>query len=345
MCCVFTGLTPWCGLALHWGRDMEMSCDEQVIKELGPELKKDYSKSLLSLATDRMVLGVSPLSFGESAVKGRIKNILNYRKPTLWVIIVGIVLVVALGVGLLSNPSAAVLEDDNEKIRMAEIWATALKTRDGKPRYEMMSENMKEKFITEQKLRAGEDWNFNIGYSSPRVVDFEIQMNGDTASIIYHQEDSGGDKYDRTEILTFGIENNRLVITDARQKIEEWDRWSYFATDAKMALDVYTEALLNSDYLTILSLTHDAAFDPEGQEVWDTVNINDVKVIKADVRENKACYWLELNIKDGGYSAFETGVSPRWLWLVKGEHGWYAEGLMTGGPPMEDWWYSKDPMK
>lgn len=70
--------------------------------------------------------------------------------------------------------------------------------------------------------------------------------------------------------------------------------------------------------------------------------INSVKVIGEDVRENKACYELELDIKDGGNSAFEIGVFPRWLWLAKGEQGWYMEGLMTGGAPDAKWWLSEN---
>lgn len=344
-------------LCIHWfnplvwisfvlmSRDMEMSCDEQVIKELGPEIKKDYSASLLSLAINRKVLSGSPLSFGETGVKGRIKNVLNYQRPALWVIVAGVIVVAAMGMGLSSNPNAASPYNDAEKIQLAGIWAEALRTRDGKPRYEIMSERMKAKFVAEQKQRSGEEWNYNIGYSSPWVVNYEIDVQGNTASIIYHLTDSGGGKYDRTELITFGKENNRLVITDAQEKIAEWDRVSYFAPDAKQAMEIYIKALLESDYLTQLSLAHAESFDPKGQEIWDTVKINDVKVIKEDVRENKACYWLELDIKEGGNSAFETGVFPRWLWLVKGEQGWYVEGLMTGGPPIANWWLSENKQK
>ena len=81
-------------LCLHWfnplvwlafmlmGVDMEMSCDEHVLKEMGGETKKDYSLLLLSLATDRRIIGGSPLSFGEGGVKNRIKNILNFKRPS-----------------------------------------------------------------------------------------------------------------------------------------------------------------------------------------------------------------------------------------------------------------------
>ena len=84
--------------------DMELSCDEKVIKELGNGIKKDYSNSLLSLSTGRRIIAGSPIAFGENNTKGRIKNILNYKKPEFWVSIVAIIVIVAVGIGLLSNP-------------------------------------------------------------------------------------------------------------------------------------------------------------------------------------------------------------------------------------------------
>jgi beta-lactamase regulating signal transducer with metallopeptidase domain len=103
-------------LSIHWfnplawiafvlmGTDMELSCDERVIKEMGGAIKKAYSASLLSLATGKRILNGSPLAFGEGNVGGRIKNVLNYRKPTFWMIAVAVVAVIAVGIGLLANP-------------------------------------------------------------------------------------------------------------------------------------------------------------------------------------------------------------------------------------------------
>ncbi|NLK44530.1 MAG: hypothetical protein GX300_09070 [Tissierellia bacterium] len=84
--------------------DMEKSCDESVIRELGYGIKKDYSNSLLSLSLGRRTIGGSPIAFGENNTKGRIKNILNYKKPKFWVTILALIAIIVLGVGLLSNP-------------------------------------------------------------------------------------------------------------------------------------------------------------------------------------------------------------------------------------------------
>ncbi len=84
--------------------DIELSCDESVIKEMGYGIKRDYSHSLLSLSVGKRIVGGSPIAFGENNTKGRIKNILNYKKPRFWIIIVSIIIVIVLAIGLLSNP-------------------------------------------------------------------------------------------------------------------------------------------------------------------------------------------------------------------------------------------------
>lgn len=73
--------SPGLGSIFISGKDMEMSCDEAVIKQLGSDVKKEYSSSLLTLATGRPIIGGSPLAFGEGDTKSRIKNILNYKSP------------------------------------------------------------------------------------------------------------------------------------------------------------------------------------------------------------------------------------------------------------------------
>ncbi len=103
-------------LCLHWfnpfvwaaffvsGRDMEMSCDEAVINELGGRIKKEYSSSLLTLATGRHILGGTPLAFGEGDTKRRIKNVLDYKKPAFWMVAVALVLGIIFAGCLISNP-------------------------------------------------------------------------------------------------------------------------------------------------------------------------------------------------------------------------------------------------
>ena len=107
---------PLVWLAFHlMSTDMELSCDERVIKEMGGEIKKAYSTSLLSFAADRPILNGGPLAFGEGNVKGRIKNVLNYKKPGFWLVTGAVAAAILVGAGLLANPKNNVTgENDPE---------------------------------------------------------------------------------------------------------------------------------------------------------------------------------------------------------------------------------------
>ena len=103
-------------LTLHWfnplmwlsfalmSRDLEMSCDESVLRRLGDGAKGDYSGSLLSLSQRKGLLTVNPLAFGESHVKARIKNVLKYKKPAFWIVTVTVAACIVLTVSLIANP-------------------------------------------------------------------------------------------------------------------------------------------------------------------------------------------------------------------------------------------------
>jgi len=102
-------------LCLHWfnplvwaafilmGADMEMSCDERVMKELGGDIKNAYSQSLVRVASERKMLNGSPLAFGEGGMKERVKNVLNFKKHSRVIIIAAVILVAVLSVGFAVN--------------------------------------------------------------------------------------------------------------------------------------------------------------------------------------------------------------------------------------------------
>ncbi len=85
-------------------KDIELACDEQVIKDMDSGAKKLYSEVLLSCGTSRRVMWATPLAFGEVSVKTRIKSVLKYKKPTLLGIIAGAIVCVVLAVAFLTNP-------------------------------------------------------------------------------------------------------------------------------------------------------------------------------------------------------------------------------------------------
>jgi len=98
--------------ALHWfnpimwiayflmSKDMEMSCDEAVLKKTDEDIRCDYSTSLLSLSTKRVsLLNLTAFSYGEGNVKERINNVLRFKKSQKWVTIASIILVSVFLVG------------------------------------------------------------------------------------------------------------------------------------------------------------------------------------------------------------------------------------------------------
>ena len=93
----------WLGYVLLCG-DIELACDEKVIKEFNNEQKADYSEALLSCSVNRRMIAACPLAFGEIGVKTRVKSVLNYKKPTFWIVIVAVIACLVLVVCFLTNP-------------------------------------------------------------------------------------------------------------------------------------------------------------------------------------------------------------------------------------------------
>ncbi len=98
-------------------RDIELACDEKVIRTMADEEKRDYSKALLDLSVKRMSIAACPLAFGEVGVKARIKSVMNYKKPAFWIIIAALVVCVVVSVCFLTDP----INGDNSYGARAEL--------------------------------------------------------------------------------------------------------------------------------------------------------------------------------------------------------------------------------
>lgn len=85
-------------------RDIELACDEKVIKELNSEQRADYTQALVASSVNRRMISACPLAFGEVDVKERVKSIMNYRKPTFWIIVVSTVACAIVAICFLTNP-------------------------------------------------------------------------------------------------------------------------------------------------------------------------------------------------------------------------------------------------
>lgn len=106
-------------LCIHWfnplvwaafflsGKDMEMSCDEAVVHALGEQIRADYSTSLLRLATGRRRIAGMPLAFGEGDTKSRIRNLVNWKTPKRWAVLLAAVVCIAVAGACAANPQGS----------------------------------------------------------------------------------------------------------------------------------------------------------------------------------------------------------------------------------------------
>ena len=106
-------------LAIHWFnplmwvgyillcRDIELACDEKVIREMNNETKADYMEALVACSVNRRRIAACPLAFGEVGVKERVKTMMNYKKPAFWIVIAAIALCIVVAVSFLTDPLKA----------------------------------------------------------------------------------------------------------------------------------------------------------------------------------------------------------------------------------------------
>ena len=93
----------WLGYTLLC-RDIELACDEKVIKELGSEQRADYTQALLDCSVGRRMIAACPLAFGEVGVKERVRSVMHYKKPAFWLILLALVVCGVVAVCFLTNP-------------------------------------------------------------------------------------------------------------------------------------------------------------------------------------------------------------------------------------------------
>lgn len=127
---------PLCWLAFHlMSKDMEMSCDEKVLSQ-DNNIKTEYSTVLLSFAVNRRFPSPSPLAFGETSAKSRIKNALNWKQPKVWVTILAAVLCIAIIAFCAANPK----EDDITEIDSPYQWTSTIAQDDISSAYIQLSD-------------------------------------------------------------------------------------------------------------------------------------------------------------------------------------------------------------
>lgn len=128
-----TRLLGFIALIIHWfnplvwvafivsGKDMEIACDEMVMKSTEGEVKVEYSQSLLRLATSKKMIYPLSFAFREGDIKARIKNIINYKKPKTWIVLITFILCMMMIFSLVSNPTERTVSNPSTQEHVMEI--------------------------------------------------------------------------------------------------------------------------------------------------------------------------------------------------------------------------------
>lgn len=90
-------------------RDIELACDEKVIQSLDSGQRADYTQALVACSVNRRVVTACPLAFGEVGVKNRVKSVMNYKKPAVWVMVLAVIACVVAAVCFLTDPAGTAL--------------------------------------------------------------------------------------------------------------------------------------------------------------------------------------------------------------------------------------------
>ena len=232
-------------LALHWFnplvwvayilfcRDIELACDEKVVKGLDGAARADYSQALLSCAAPKRAVAACPLAFGEGNIKTRVKSALHYKKPAFWVAAAAVLAVVIVAVCFLTNPKSE---------RGSLVWAQKLNAADvaSIELYVPAEEEARQykKLDTEEMAQAVELINSSRGtyIEKPETVYaglpvwFLLTMDDGTVhavgSVVGHYLIIDGDTFD-ADVENQAEWENYVLKGDSASPIDMADRLSY----------------------------------------------------------------------------------------------------------------------
>lgn len=242
----FFRILAYIALAVHWFNplvwvafyvsetDMELSCDEMVLKRAGKDIRRDYASVLLEMAAGKEILITGIPAFGKNQTKKRLQFIADYRQKTVALGVLGGMVVIMVILALAANPekkeetgikeentgqaeeakdlNGAVGTDSNESAfvkEQLEKWAEAFCSRDGETILAMSSSDVHETYVEEMFMEETED-SSSFGWSSPwpwnEKTDYAIYMQDDAqAGISYYDSNNA-------ELATDVMQENRAEI-------------------------------------------------------------------------------------------------------------------------------------
>ena len=248
-------LTAWAVRDIHWfnplvwlafalmENDMEMSCDEAVLRKLGEGVRQEYSRALLALSCEKRLNGC-PLAFGEGKVKSRILNILTCRERTFAAVLAATVLVILAVLGLSLNPVGVSRQEKSEAVlAFATDYANAFVGRDGRAMVGLYADE--ETAFENVILLEETDGEYTFGYSSPWPDEYRLTVDeeGQQVSIRYYAGTSDPHATVWKEKMSFAetedgyrVTDSKVQVFDSITSLEEYEE-AYWAGDGYQFVD------------------------------------------------------------------------------------------------------------
>ncbi len=242
---------PLCWIAyIMLCKDIELACDEKVIKAMDFGDKKEYSRVLLSCATQRRLVSVCPLAFGEVGVKERVKSVLNYKRPAFWITMMAIVVGIIVAGCFLTNPLSEdeqiadhepIEEMDNESIagienELQEEKEESIKENDnvaGQETLELITEeiNVEKSDITHDGVA---DYIVTSMTYNPMYMDASTalpdriaqQIMFDVIHVKVYEGQDSSDTYSEDNLL-WSYEFSRVHVGNGQLSIVQWKGQDY----------------------------------------------------------------------------------------------------------------------
>ncbi len=280
-------------------KDIELICDECVIRELGTDHKKAYSQALLNSAVNRRVITACPVAFGEVSVKERVKNVLHYKKPAFWILVAAVLTCIVVPVCFMTQKKS----ENNE-------FATSKITIDGDYSLFLPSEEFPEqKNLPSLKLSQNGKFTFSYDVLSSYFSygDYEIENN----RLIAVTEDQ---KYHYQFITTdygallFDAQNSSdVLLTDPKQNFNE------SVVDGSVFVKTDASRLLHEAETLIEKISNDINQDIIMTDQNFQKNIVDMKAMQKQIAAEKSVLQKQLEkLNSQASSKEETALQQDW---------------------------------
>lgn len=248
---------PLCWIAyILLCRDIEMACDERVIRDMDKDDMAAYSQALLDCSFPRRRIAACPLAFGEVGVKERVKGVLNYKKPAFWIILIAIIACVVLAVCLMTDPFSNKSLSGKLGVSMDMAVAEHNRSSHSEGRFIatdydvlLVSESGNETTVYawvlyEEYSFDGRDVKVETGSHIPTAITFDTSANNNDSStydVIEYWEPRDGSYYadDIRAKFPWSIRGKALDATKSKAKSENCLRAAreYFGVDESKLLD------------------------------------------------------------------------------------------------------------